>query len=193
MNKENANFESDKFLNPLVTAKGEERAWVDLTGVKTLWFNTGTVCNITCANCYIESSPENDRLVYFTTADLNNYLDQITKVDTVVMDKTGTLTKGIFEVQDVVSKELDKTEFVKMVAALEVNSTHPIAQAIVDYAGEAYKEVSVTDVEEISGHGLKGKINQKVILAGNGKLLEKFEESYLRTVLDEDGEIVLEY
>jgi len=110
----------------------------------------------------------------------SNYLDQITKVDTVVMDKTGTLTKGIFEVQDVVSKELDKTEFVKMVAALEVNSTHPIAQAIVDYAGEAYKEVSVTDVEEISGHGLKGKINQKVILAGNGKLLEKFDVDFDR-------------
>ena len=96
------------------------------------------------------------------------------------MDKTGTLTKGIFEVQDVVSKELDKTEFVKMVAALEVNSTHPIAQAIVDYAGEAYKEVSVADVEEISGHGLKGKINQKVMLAGNGKLLEKFDVDFDR-------------
>ncbi len=110
----------------------------------------------------------------------SNYLDQVTKVDTVVMDKTGTLTKGIFEVQQIVSDELDKTEFVKMVAALEVNSTHPIAQAIVDYAGEAYKEVSVTDVEEISGHGLKGKINQKVILAGNGKLLEKFDVDFDR-------------
>lgn len=110
----------------------------------------------------------------------SNYLDQIAKIDTVVMDKTGTLTKGIFEVQDVITKELDKTEFIKMVAALEVNSTHPIAQAIVDYAGEAYKEVSVSDVEEISGHGLKGKINQKVILAGNGKLLEKFDVDFDR-------------
>ena len=110
----------------------------------------------------------------------SNYLDKVTKVDTVVMDKTGTLTKGIFEVQQIVSDELDKTEFVKMVAALEVNSTHPIAQAIVDYAGEAYKEVSVADVEEISGHGLKGKINQKVMLAGNGKLLEKFDVDFDR-------------
>lgn len=104
----------------------------------------------------------------------SNYLDQVTKVDTVVMDKTGTLTKGIFEVQKVVSEEFDEKDFVKMVAALEVNSTHPIAQAIVEYAGEAYKEVSVTEVEEISGHGLKGKINQKDMLAGNGKLLDKF-------------------
>ncbi|MEQ9187729.1 MAG: heavy metal translocating P-type ATPase [Cryomorphaceae bacterium] len=108
----------------------------------------------------------------------SNFLDQITKVDTVVMDKTGTLTKGIFEVQDVVSKELDKTEFVKMVAALEVNSTHPIAQAIVEYVGEAYKEVSVTEVEEISGHGLKGRVNNNEVLAGNGKLLDKFNVDF---------------
>ena len=108
----------------------------------------------------------------------SNYLDQVTKVDTVVMDKTGTLTKGIFEVQKVVSEEFDEKDFVKMVAALEVNSTHPIAQAIVEYAGEAYKEVSVTEVEEISGHGLKGKVNNKEILAGNNKLLDKFNISF---------------
>jgi len=104
----------------------------------------------------------------------SNYLDQVTKVDTVVMDKTGTLTKGIFEVQKVVSEDFDKKDFVKMVAALEANSTHPIAQAIVEYAGEGYKEVSVTEVEEISGHGLKGKVKNKEILAGNNKLLDKF-------------------
>lgn len=104
----------------------------------------------------------------------SNYLDQVTKVDTVVMDKTGTLTKGIFEVQKVVSEDFDEKDFVKMVAALEVNSTHPIAQAIVEYAGKTYKEVSVTKVEEISGHGLKGKVNNNEILAGNNKLLDKF-------------------
>lgn len=108
----------------------------------------------------------------------SNYLDQIAKIDTVVMDKTGTLTKGIFEVQKVVSGELDEKDFVKMVAALEANSTHPIALAIVKYAGEAYKEISVSDVEEISGHGLKGKVNNNVMLAGNGKLLDKFNVSF---------------
>ncbi len=104
----------------------------------------------------------------------SNYLDQITKVDTVVMDKTGTLTKGIFEVQKVVSVDFDEKDFVKMVAALEVNSTHPIAQAIVEYTREGYKQVSITEVEEISGYGLKGKVNNKEILAGNNKLLDKF-------------------
>ncbi len=66
-----------KFQDPLTTAKGEERASVPLIGAKTLWFNTGTLCNITCANCYIESSPENDRLVYMTADEVESYLDQI--------------------------------------------------------------------------------------------------------------------
>ena len=66
-----------KFEHPLVTAKGEQRARVSLSNPQTLWFNTGTVCNITCQRCYIESSPTNDRLVYFSEADLRDYLGQI--------------------------------------------------------------------------------------------------------------------
>lgn len=108
----------------------------------------------------------------------SNYLDQITKVDTVVMDKTGTLTKGIFEVQEVVSDDLSSTEFINMVAALEVNSTHPIAKAIVKYAGNHFKDISVFDVEEIAGHGLVGKVNNNRILAGNAKLLKKFNITF---------------
>jgi sulfatase maturation enzyme AslB (radical SAM superfamily) len=60
-----------------VTAKGETRAWVDLAALETLWFNTGTLCNITCEHCYIESSPRNDRLVYLTLEDVKFYLDEI--------------------------------------------------------------------------------------------------------------------
>lgn len=68
-----------KFSDPLITAKGETRASVAWSGLKTLWFNTGTLCNITCANCYIESSPTNDRLVYLTRADVEPYLDELTQ------------------------------------------------------------------------------------------------------------------
>ncbi|XBQ16167.1 MAG: radical SAM protein [Oceanicaulis sp.] len=68
---------SAKFSDPDVTAKGEARASVPFDRLKTLWFNTGTLCNIACANCYIESSPENDRLVYLTEADVAPYLDEI--------------------------------------------------------------------------------------------------------------------
>jgi len=66
-----------KFEHPEVTAKGEIRATVALSDPQTLWFNTGTLCNITCENCYIESSPTNDRLVYITTDEVRDYLDQI--------------------------------------------------------------------------------------------------------------------
>jgi uncharacterized Fe-S cluster-containing radical SAM superfamily protein len=66
-----------KFRHPDVTAKGERRAEVRLRRLETLWFNTGTLCNLTCANCYIESSPTNDRLVYLSVAEVADYLDEI--------------------------------------------------------------------------------------------------------------------
>ncbi|WP_239992020.1 radical SAM protein [Rhodopila globiformis] len=68
-----------KFQNPLVTAKGETRATVALTTLETLWFNTGTLCNLTCRNCYIESSPRNDRLDWLTVTDVVRYLDEIAR------------------------------------------------------------------------------------------------------------------
>ena len=66
-----------KFSDPDWTAAGEARAFVEFDQLKTLWFNTGTLCNITCANCYIESSPSNDRLVYLTPEDVEPFLDEI--------------------------------------------------------------------------------------------------------------------
>ena len=66
-----------KFDDPLVTAGGERRAQVALRALETLWFNTGTLCNLTCGHCYIESSPKNDRLVYLTAAEVAEYLDEI--------------------------------------------------------------------------------------------------------------------
>jgi hypothetical protein len=67
----------EKFRDPFLTAKGDRRATVPLTGLETLWFNTGTLCNLTCRNCYIESSPRNDRLAYLSLADVVSYLDEI--------------------------------------------------------------------------------------------------------------------
>ena len=74
-------FAPAKFGDPYVTAKGEARASVSLGQLDTLWFNTGTLCNIECANCYIESSPSNDRLAYLTTAEVTVYLDEIKRLD----------------------------------------------------------------------------------------------------------------
>jgi uncharacterized Fe-S cluster-containing radical SAM superfamily protein len=68
-----------KFQNPDVTAKGERRASVALASLATLWFNTGTLCNLACKNCYIESSPTNDALVYLQEAEVRIYLDEIAR------------------------------------------------------------------------------------------------------------------
>tara|TARA_R110002072_G_scaffold238038_3_gene395449 strand:+ start:9699 stop:11639 length:1941 start_codon:yes stop_codon:yes gene_type:complete len=108
----------------------------------------------------------------------SNFLDLMTKVDTIVMDKTGTLTKGVFEVQEVATENIDKTTFVKLVGILETNSTHPIADAVVEYAEIENSELLATDVEEISGHGMKGYVDGKEILAGNLRLLEKFNVTF---------------
>lgn len=104
----------------------------------------------------------------------SSYLDRMTRVDTIVMDKTGTLTKGVFNVQEVVSKGMEEKEWVPLVASLESQSTHPIGKAVVNYAARKYEKLNVENLEEIKGHGLKGIVNGKEVLAGNVKLLEKF-------------------
>jgi hypothetical protein len=68
-----------KFHDPFVTATGERRAQVSLRALETLWFNTGTLCNLTCRNCYIESSPRNDRLAYLSRDEVRAYLDEIAR------------------------------------------------------------------------------------------------------------------
>ncbi|MEM9140080.1 MAG: radical SAM protein, partial [Pseudomonadota bacterium] len=80
-----------KFMDPHVTADGQRRAWVGLKRLETLWFNTGTLCNIQCLNCYILSSPKNDALVYLTADDVRPYLDEIRdqKLDTREIGFTG--------------------------------------------------------------------------------------------------------
>jgi len=65
-----------KFSDPDLTAKGERRAAVALVGLKTLWFNTGTLCNLACKNCYIESTPRNDRLAYLTRGEVRAFLSE---------------------------------------------------------------------------------------------------------------------
>ena len=78
-----------KFVDPLTTAKGEARASVAMTSLETLWFNTGTLCNIECANCYIDSSPTNDRLIYLTQVDVRPWLDEAAALQTREIGFTG--------------------------------------------------------------------------------------------------------
>ncbi|MFC3562603.1 heavy metal translocating P-type ATPase [Pedobacter jamesrossensis] len=119
----------------------------------------------------------------------SNFLDLITKLNVVVMDKTGTLTKGVFKVQKVESN-IDENEFLNLLTSVEAKSTHPIAKAIVEYAGE--KEIHAAEnIEEIAGMGLKGTVNGKEILAGNIKLLEKFNIDFDPKIADIEESIVV--
>ncbi|CAN1555916.1 ZntA Cation transport ATPase [Flavobacteriaceae bacterium] len=108
----------------------------------------------------------------------SNFLDIMASIQTVVMDKTGTLTKGVFKVQKVVAVDVPEADLIKFTAALETKSTHPVGTAIIEYAKGSEKDVTVTDVEEIAGHGLKGNVEGNEILAGNVKLMKKFNISY---------------
>lgn len=113
----------------------------------------------------------------------SNFLDVMTQIDTVVMDKTGTLTEGVFKVQEVKPEGLDEQEFLKLTAAIESKSTHPIALAVTEHIGkESIKSVSINNVEEIPGHGLKATIDGKEVMAGNAKLLQKYNIDYPETV-----------
>ena len=111
-----------------------------------------------------------------------NYLDVLTKVNTVVMDKTGTLTEGVFAVQEVKpAAGITENRLLGVIKAMETHSTHPIAQAVLkhpqgDTLGDAVGEAS--NVEEISAHGMRGTVDETEVLVGNARLLKKFNVSY---------------
>ena len=79
-------LDPQKFVDPELTLVGERRASVVLDALNTLWFNTGALCNLTCRNCYIESSPKNDRLVYLTLDEVRSYLDEISKAELATIE-----------------------------------------------------------------------------------------------------------
>ena len=122
-----------------------------------------------------------------------NYLDAVTKVNTVVFDKTGTLTKGTFEVQFCNCESgVSEEELIRMIASVESSSTHPIAKAVVNYAGQRDIELSsVTDSKEYAGLGLEAAVNGIQVLAGNGRLLSKFQIEYPPELLSITDTIVV--
>ena len=109
----------------------------------------------------------------------SNFLDSIAEIQNVVMDKTGTMTEGVFKVQEVsMAPEFNKEEILQMVNVLESKSTHPVATAIHNYVGDINHNIPLENVEEIAGHGLKATINGKELLVGNFKLMDKFNINY---------------
>ena len=103
-----------------------------------------------------------------------NYLEALSKVDTVVLDKTGTLTKGVFNVQKVIviDKNIKEDEFISLVAMAESGSNHPISKSIQKYYNKEIDTNSINSIKEISGKGIEAVINNKKILVGNEKLID---------------------
>ncbi|SEG05499.1 Cd2+/Zn2+-exporting ATPase [Halpernia humi] len=109
----------------------------------------------------------------------SNFLDVISTIKNVVMDKTGTMTEGVFKVQEVIMQPgFDEKTTLAMVNKLESQSTHPVATAIHNFVGEIDSKISLENAEEIAGHGLRANVNGKELLVGNFKLLDKFSIKY---------------
>lgn len=109
----------------------------------------------------------------------SNFLDALSNIQNVVMDKTGTMTEGVFKVQEVVfDKAFNQDEILQLVNVLESHSTHPVATAIHEYVGKPDNKIRLENTEEIAGHGLKSTVNGKDLLVGNFKLMNKFGIQY---------------
>ena len=108
----------------------------------------------------------------------STFLDVMAAIQVVVMDKTGTLTKGVFRVQKVVALTISEADLVRYTAAIEAKSTHPVGSAIVAFAKDDFKNVAVTEVTEIPGMGLKGRVDGSEIAVGSSKLMKKLSIDY---------------
>lgn len=109
----------------------------------------------------------------------SNFLDSLADVQHVVMDKTGTMTEGVFNVQEInFDPAFDQHQILGLVNAIESMSTHPVATAIHQYVGDVDRAIVLQDAEEIAGHGLRAIVEDKQLLVGNFKLMDKFDIAY---------------
>jgi len=130
----------------------------------------------------------------------SNFLDTLATVKNVVMDKTGTMTEGVFKVQNACwsspqisdiqendgfhANDLSFDEIIQLVNALEARSSHPVATAIHDFAGAVNSEIKVENAEELAGYGLKATVNSKELIVGNFKMMDKFGIAYNLDIKD---------
>jgi Cd2+/Zn2+-exporting ATPase len=114
----------------------------------------------------------------------SNYLEALAKTEIVVFDKTGTLTKGVFNVQEIYPIEISKEELLELTAYVESYSNHPISLSLKRAFGKDIDNGRISDVEEISGHGVIALVDGKKVMAGNIKLMKKMNIPYF------DGELI---
>ena len=109
----------------------------------------------------------------------SNYLETLSKASTVVFDKTGTLTKGVFEVSAVHHSKVDEKKLLELAAHAESSSTHPISKSLQEAYGKRIDRNRVSDVEEISGHGVIAKVDDMTLACGNDKLMKKLGVDFI--------------
>lgn len=108
-----------------------------------------------------------------------NFLDALSTIQHVVMDKTGTMTEGVFHVQEVfMDPSFNREEILSWVNALESYSSHPVATAVHEFVGKPNADISLEQIEEIPGHGMRSLVLGKELLVGNFKLLDRFSVAY---------------
>ena len=108
----------------------------------------------------------------------SNYLETLSQVKTVVFDKTGTLTKGVFEVTAVHHSDMDESKLLEYAALAECASSHPISKSLQKAYGKAIDRSRVTDIQEISGHGVTACVDGHAVAAGNSKLMTQLNIPY---------------
>ncbi len=108
----------------------------------------------------------------------SNFLEMFSRVDTIVMDKTGTITKGVFKVQKICPNNIDKAELLKLTAYAEYNSNHPIAVSLKSEYKEVLDTSKIQDIQELTGLGVKARVYGKQVLVGNLKLMKKHNIKY---------------
>jgi Zn2+/Cd2+-exporting ATPase len=119
----------------------------------------------------------------------STFLDTLTAVKTVVFDKTGTLTKGVFKVAQIVpANGFSQTELMEIAAKVESQSNHPVAKSILEAYGGKIDSSDVKDYEEIAGHGIRAKVNNQIVIAGNDRLLHR--ENIHHDVCNAEGTVV---
>ena len=162
------NLINNKFKDPKVTADGSDRAFVEAEKIKTLWFNTGTLCNIECKNCYIESSPKNDRLVYLTFDEVKNFIDE------AIEKNLGTQEIGFTGGEPFMNKDIIKMIEYSLSKGLKTlvlsNAMKPMLNRVEEIKKVNHKNltirVSIDHYEKSKHEEIRGKNTYDIMMKG---------------------------
>ena len=162
------NLINNKFKNPKFTADGSDRAFVEAEKIKTLWFNTGTLCNIECKNCYIETSPKNDRLVYLTFDEVKNFIDE------AIEKNLGTQEIGFTGGEPFMNKDIIKMIEYSLSKGLKTlvlsNAMKPMLNRVEEIKKVNHKNltvrVSIDHYEKSKHEEIRGKNTYDIMMKG---------------------------